>query len=115
MFSFSMDTDSPKQDLHTLHLQPHDDSCKPAPCPSTQELYGHQSPLLPLSDSALLPTRVCQPQSSALKANMLPAVARFGEDLCRSKGRGCRLENLRFSTQLQLSNPSSTVKLQTTC
>lgn len=55
MFSFSMETDSPKQGRHKLYLQPHDDSCKPEPRPSTQELYGHQTPLLPLSDGDLLP------------------------------------------------------------
>lgn len=36
MFSLSMETGSSKQHLHTLYLQPHDDSCKPGPCPSTQ-------------------------------------------------------------------------------
>lgn len=126
MFSLSMETDSPKQGgRHKLYLQPHDDSCKPEPRPSAQELYGHQTSLSPLFDSDLLPivwTRVChscQLQSSAPKANTLPAVARFWWVLCKRKGRrrklrGCRLENLRFSTQLQLSNPSSTVKSQTT-
>lgn len=63
--------------------------------------------------------RSCQLQSSPSKGNTLPAAARFWWVLCRRKGRrkklrGCRLENLRFSTQLQLSNPSSTVKSQTT-